>query len=93
MRVPSRQVVRLGEVSYMIQARLDFSSCRNTFVGYTNADGAYVVKSYKEVVAYLDTDGVVYYADDVAYASEVERMRQVKQGFKMLAKREVLASW
>ena len=91
MRVPTRQVVRLGEVKHMIHARLDFSSCRNTLVGYSDGD-AYVVKSYKEVLAYLDTDGIVYYAEDLEYASDEERLRQVKEGFALLAKREARAS-
>ena len=92
MKVPTRQVVRLGEIKHMIGARLDFSSCRNTLVGYTDNDGAYLVKSYREILAYLDTDGVVYYADDLVYATEEERLRQVKEGFTLLAKREARAS-
>ena len=82
-KVPTRQVVRLTEVPQMIQARLDFSSCRNTLVGFTDKDGAYIVKSYREPMAYLDTDGTLYIEDDTD-----TRLPYVREGFRRLRTRE-----
>ena len=82
-KVPTSQVVRLTEVPQMIQARLDFSSCRNTLVGFTDKDGAYIVKSYREPMAYLDTDGTLYIEDD-----SDTRLPYVREGFRRLRMRE-----
>jgi hypothetical protein len=70
----------------MVQALLDFSSCNNTLVGYTNKDGAYIVKSYGNLVAYYDGEEVSY-DEDPSYESDLGRINNVRKGFAMLAKR------
>jgi hypothetical protein len=74
----------------MIQARLGFSSCNNTLVGFTDKDGDYIVKSYGQVLAVFSTEGEAFYSDEYEYASEETRLDYARKGFERLAKRETL---
>ena len=84
-RIPTRQVVRLTEVPNMVRALLDFSSCNNSLVGYTDKDGAYLVKSYGNIVAYY-AEGEVFYDDEPSYDSDLVRISYIKRGFDLLSR-------
>lgn len=85
--VPTRQVVRLSEVPHMITARLDFSSCRNTLVGYTDNNGDYIVKSYKKLIGALTSEGMLW-VEDEPEAYDEGRCSAIQRGFESLLRRE-----
>ena len=84
-KVPTRQVVRLAETPAMILMMLDFSSCGNTLVGYTDSDGDYVIKSYGEILGWRSGEtGETSYAVDCEYESDQTRLKYIRQGFDRL---------
>ena len=75
----------------MITARLDFSSCRNTLVGFTDSNGDYIVKSYKNLIGALTSEGMLWVEDEPKGFDE-GRCVIVKRGFESLVRREARVS-